>query len=190
MTDREPAGPSGDLRAEIDRHYQRIVKLCLFYLGDLAEAEDAAQAACEKIWLHRERFAGQSSAFTWMYRIAVNTSINVLRRRRLLRWLSLETGSEAAPLEGLGQPAPTPPEEMERNQERERCLHGLGRALERMSEREKAAFYLFHYERMRQREIADIMRTTPAAVESLVHKAMAKVRAELAGTRIAARQRK
>jgi len=45
-----------------------------------------------------------------------------------------------------------------------------------LSNREKTAFYFFHYDHLKQKEIAEIMKTSISAVESLIHKAMKKLK--------------
>jgi RNA polymerase sigma-70 factor (ECF subfamily) len=48
--------------------------------------------------------------------------------------------------------------------------------LGQLSQREKTAFYFFHYDQLKQKEIAAVMRTSVSAVESLIHKAMNKLK--------------
>ncbi|MBU4307029.1 MAG: sigma-70 family RNA polymerase sigma factor [Candidatus Aminicenantes bacterium] len=156
----------------VEKHWRRIYKLCLFYLHDLQDAEDAAQQVFEKILIKHSQFQGQSDPYTWIYRIAVNTALNMLRRRKIVRWLELEKAGEqktaAAADPALGMESRQ--EEMEK---RKRLQAGIAR----LSAREKKAFYLFYYEQLQQKDIAAIMRTSVPAVESLVHKAVRKIRA-------------
>jgi len=151
--------------------YRRIFKLCLFYLGNRPDAEDAAQTAFEKILRRRDRFRGEAAVSTWMYRIAVNTALTVRRRRALVQWLSLSSvPEEQAPF--ISDPAVSG----EREEVEKRRRAGLLQGIESLSAREKTAFYLFHYEELPQKEIAVIMTTSLAAVESLVHKAVKKIK--------------
>ena len=64
----------------------------------------------------------------------------------------------------------------EEDQEKMIRLRKLGDALEKLSERERTAFFFFHYEKMKQKEIADVMGTTVSAIESLIFKSMKKIR--------------
>lgn len=156
----------------IERHWRRVYKLCLFYLDDPQDAEEATQQVFEKILNKRSQFQGQSDHYTWIYRIAVNTALNHLRRRKIVRWLALEKAGEqrtsAAADPALG---------MERRQEEMEKRKRLQAGIARMSAREKKAFYFFYYEQLPQKEIAAIMGTSVPAVESLVHKAVKKIRA-------------
>jgi RNA polymerase sigma factor (sigma-70 family) len=66
---------------------------------------------------------------------------------------------------------------MERSQEEQEKLNRLQAGIARMSAREKKAFYFFYYEQLPQKEIAAVMGVSVPAVESLVHKAVNKIRA-------------
>jgi RNA polymerase sigma-70 factor (ECF subfamily) len=156
----------------VERHWRRIYKLCLFYLGDPRDAEDAAQQVFEKILKKHSQFQGQSAPYTWIYRIAVNTALNMLRRRKIVRWLALEKAGEPR-----AAAASDPALDMERRQEEMEKRKRLQAGVARMSAREKKAFYFFYYEQLSHKDIAAIMGTSVPAIESLVHKAVKKIRA-------------
>lgn len=86
-SDRElvEAAQSGDSEAFgvlMRRHQRRIYRLALHLLRDSAEAEDATQDTFVRAYGALDRFDGRSEAFTWIYRIAVNLSLNVIRARK------------------------------------------------------------------------------------------------------------
>jgi RNA polymerase sigma-70 factor (ECF subfamily) len=102
-TDRElvDAAQNGDSEAFgalVRRHQRRIYRLALHLLRDPAEAEDATQETFVRAYGALERFDGRSEAFTWIYRIAVNLSLNVIRARRPNRQA---VSSDDPRLEGL-----------------------------------------------------------------------------------------
>lgn len=161
-----------NLNGLVEKHWRQIYKLCLFYLRNAQDAEDAAQHVFEIILKKQSQFHGQSDPYTWIYRIAVNTVLDLLRRRKIVRWLTLEQVREPR-ADVMTDPAA----DMERCQEEQEKLNRLQAGIARMSVREKKAFYFFYYEQLPQKEIAAVMGVSVPAVESLVHKAVNKIRA-------------
>jgi RNA polymerase sigma-70 factor (ECF subfamily) len=161
-----------ELNDLVEKYWRQIYKLCLFYLRDAQDAEDATQNVFEIILKKQSQFQGQSNPYTWIYRIAVNTVLDLLRRRKVIRWLTLEQVREPR-----ADITTDPAADMERSQEEQEKLNRLQAGIARMSAREKKAFYFFYYEQLPQKEIAAVMGVSVPAVESLVHKAVNKIRA-------------
>ena len=63
-------------------YYPNVLKLCLGYTGSYPQAQDLTQEAFVKAWQHYSTFKGESLISTWLYRIAVNTCLNHLRKER------------------------------------------------------------------------------------------------------------
>ena len=82
LVDAAREGDSEAFGALMRRHQKRIYRLALHLLRDAAEAEDATQETFVRAYGALERFDGRSEAFTWIYRIAVNLSLNVIRARK------------------------------------------------------------------------------------------------------------
>jgi RNA polymerase sigma-70 factor (ECF subfamily) len=161
-----------ELNDLVEKYWRQIYKLCLFYLRDAQDAEDATQHVFEIILKKQSQFQGQSNPYTWIYRVAVNTVLDLLRRRKVIRWLTLEQVREPR-----ADITTDPAADMERSQEEQEKLNRLQAGIARMSAREKKAFYFFYYEQLPQKEIAAVMGVSVPAVESLVHKAVNKIRA-------------
>jgi RNA polymerase sigma-70 factor (ECF subfamily) len=66
-----------------DRYHPAIYALCHRLLGRAEDAEDATQSTFVRAFRQLGGFRGECSARTWLYRIAVNESLGLLRRRRL-----------------------------------------------------------------------------------------------------------
>lgn len=64
------------------RFAARILKLCLGYTGDYAQAQDLTQETFIRVWQQLPSFRGQAQVSTWLYRIAVNTCLNHLRQTK------------------------------------------------------------------------------------------------------------
>jgi len=67
----------------VARHQRRIHGLATHMLHDRVEAEDVTQETFIRAYHALARFDGRSEPYTWLYRIAVNLSLNVLRSRRM-----------------------------------------------------------------------------------------------------------
>ena len=110
LTDQElvAAATGGDRRALeelLRRHQPRIVAVCQRMTGNAADGADAAQEALIAVVRGLQRFDGRSSFSTWAYRIAMNASLDELRRRRRRPADSLDAlDDRAAPDRGTRSP--------------------------------------------------------------------------------------
>jgi len=75
-------GDSEAFGAFVRRHQRRVFQLAVHLLRNSAEAEDVAQEAFVRAYGALDRFDGRSEPFTWLYRIAVNLSLNAIRSRK------------------------------------------------------------------------------------------------------------
>jgi RNA polymerase sigma-70 factor (ECF subfamily) len=94
-TDRElvDAARQGNVNAYavlVGRHQQRIFRLSVHLLKNRSDAEDVAQETFVRAYRALERFDGRCEPFTWIYRIAVNLSLNVLRARRVRKFATTD----------------------------------------------------------------------------------------------------
>lgn len=82
------AASKGDVQAFeklISAYEQKIYNICLHLLKEPDEAYDAAQEACIKIWRNLKYFKGEAKFGTWIYRIATNTCLDLLRKHKKRR---------------------------------------------------------------------------------------------------------
>ncbi len=159
----------------VDSYYQKIYKLSLFYLKDKQESEEITQEIFLKVIKKLSTFKGQANIYTWIYRIASNTLINYQKRKKLVRFLSLDNISiKDEYLNNLSKLDPAI--HLEINECKNIQIEQLEKAINLLSNREKKAFYLFYYDNLKQKKIAQIMKTSKSAVESLIHKAKKKIK--------------
>ena len=135
---------------------------------DVQVAEDIVQEVMLKLWQKPMSWqSGKGCKFeTWLFRVIVNRCIDHKRRNKNQHQFDsydvmLESGVEVSSMN-------YEPESFRLKIEEQQLLH---LAIERLDERARVAMNLFYYEKFSQKRIAEIMDTTPKAVESLVARA-------------------
>jgi len=181
---RVAAGDGDAFTALVERHQDRLIALCQRFLGDRDEALDAAQEVFLKLYRHAGRTRPQGQLFTWIYRVAVNHCLNRLRRRRLVRFLSLAGGADEAP--PALEPASEAPDAPTQLAARERW-QATRRILDALPENQRAVVILAKFEGLSQKQIAATLGISEGAVESRLVRAMRRLTAaqEAAAPRVA-----
>jgi RNA polymerase sigma-70 factor (ECF subfamily) len=164
LLDKLAAGDEVAFRMLVERHIDRAYAIALRIVGNAADAEDVVQDTMLKIWSHRGRWQhGRAKFSTWLYRVISNRCIDL---RRKPRNENVETVPEVAD----GQPDAV--EIIERNE-----LNGmLELAMQRLPEQQRVAVIFSYHENMSNGEIALVMDTTVAAVESLLKRGRQQLR--------------
>jgi RNA polymerase sigma-70 factor (ECF subfamily) len=157
-------GDEAAFRMLVERHIDRAYAIALRIVGNAADAEDVVQDTMLKIWSHRGRWQhGRAKFSTWLYRVVSNRCIDL---RRKPRTENVETVPEVAD----GQPDAA--SIIERNELNDL----LELAMQRLPEQQRVAVILSYHENMSNGEIAQVMDTTVAAVESLLKRGRQQLR--------------
>ena len=164
LLDKLAAGDEVAFRMLVERHIDRAYAIALRIVGNAADAEDVVQDTMLKIWSHRGRWQhGRAKFSTWLYRVISNRCIDLRRKPR-------NENVEAVPEVADGQPGAV--EIIERNE-----LNGmLELAMQRLPEQQRVAVIFSYHENMSNGEIAQVMDTTVAAVESLLKRGRQQLR--------------
>lgn len=164
LLDKLATSDEAAFRMLVERHIDRAYAIALRIVGNAADAEDVVQDTMLKIWSHRGRWQhGRAKFSTWLYRVISNRCIDL---RRKPRNENVETVPEVAD----GQPGAV--EIIERNE-----LNGmLELAMQRLPEQQRIAVIFSYHENMSNGEIAQVMDTTVAAVESLLKRGRQQLR--------------
>lgn len=165
--------------AELFRLFKaRVYNTALGYLRDPAEAEEVTQDVFVKIYHGAARFEGKSSVSSWIYRIAINQSLDRLshrkRQKRFGFMVDLFKKDSAEPAHEL--PIFDHPGVLLEKKEQARVLFQV---IESLPEQQKTAFILSFLEDLPRQEVADVMSITLNAVESLLQRAKANLRLRL-----------
>lgn len=172
---------SGDVDAFgelVERHQERLIGLCRRFLGDAEAARDAAQDVFLKIFRKAATYKPKGKVSTWMHRIAVNHCLNLLRRRRLVRFLSFgELGkpSPAADEDAMLFDPPDDAADPESELASRRRWRRTREALDALPPGQRAVLVLAKFEGFSYREIAETLEITESAVESRLFRAMRKI---------------
>jgi RNA polymerase sigma-70 factor (ECF subfamily) len=159
----------GDLDAfnELILLYQELAwRTAYRFLGDAMEAEDIAQDTFLKILEAAPRYRPTSTFRTYFYNVLIHLCIDRIRKKKPFR--VDEIPDMADPSQG---PERSLIDKEQRNQVR--------KALAQLSDRQRAALVLRHFEGLSYNEIALVLRATPKAVERLLARAMASLQALL-----------
>jgi RNA polymerase sigma-70 factor (ECF subfamily) len=168
-------GDQSAFRVLVERHSRSVFRLAFRMTGNEQDAEDMVQETFLRAYKQLHRFDGRAAFGTWLYRIASNCSLDLLRTRRMRNERSGTTAlDDESPgiIENLASPEPSP-ERLTRSGQ----LAGLLEpALEQLSATERTAFVLRHYEGHDIEEIAKILGVNKGAAKHSVFRAVQKLR--------------
>ncbi len=159
----------------VDRHQERLIRLCHRLLHDREEARDAAQEVFLKAFKNAGGWKPRGRVYTWLYRIAVNHCLNRLRRHKVARFFSFgELGPRDADDEAEFEPADEAPGQQRRLEARRR-LRRTRELIGRLPPGQRTVLVLAKFEGLSYRQIAETMGITESAVESRLFRAMRRL---------------
>lgn len=139
-------------------------------IGNPDDAYDLALASFEKAYRAWSRAPAGDELKPWLYRIATNTCLDELRRRKLVRWLSLDG------FLGLFHPSQVAPENPEREAVRSEQSELVRTALEQLPERYRACLVLRECEGLSCEEIGEVLGMTRGSVKITLFRARERLR--------------
>ena len=176
FVERAQAGDQEAFRILVEKYQKRAHAIALGILGNYDDAEDVAQQAFLKAYRNLSKFRGQSSFYTWLYRIVFNLAIDLSRKS----YRKSEHGTQdASTLEMLAHGASSqggqnfisssvmPDEQLERKEIRKKFLA----ALETLSDEHRAVIMLREIDGLSYDEISNVVGCTKGTVMSRLHHA-------------------
>jgi RNA polymerase sigma-70 factor, ECF subfamily len=169
-------GDSEAFRTLVERHSRAVYRIAHRMTGTPQDAEDVVQETFLKAYRQLSRFESRANFSTWLHRIAVNCSIDVIRSRP-----RRETGHDASDLDQLGgddqlHTIQASPERLMLSAEVQDRVTAAMSSLSRM---ERAAFVLRHFEGRSIEEISRALGLKTNATKHSVFRAVKKMRVAL-----------
>lgn len=160
-----------DFLAVVDQHEQRIASVIARFLDDPRDIEEAVQDTFVQAWRHRAEFRGDAAVFTWLYRIATNTALMRLRRKRL--------GTVALHEVGGKDLAPLSHDPLDRHADRLAMADRIRSALADLPDHYRIAVLLRDVEGLSNGEVADLLGLPLTTVKAHLHRGRAALRTAL-----------
>ena len=165
-------------RQIMEDYKDKVVNTCYGFLHNREDAEDVAQEVFIEVYLSYQKFRGNSDIATWIYRIAVNKSLDVCRKRN--------TQKRIAFFKNLIRIDSMNAKEITLNEndalskiEKQEMTKILYLALDRIPVNQRIAITLSKFEDLSMREISKVMDTSESAVESLLSRAKVSLKKQL-----------
>jgi RNA polymerase sigma-70 factor, ECF subfamily len=170
--------------AELEQHRHDLTGFCYRMLGSPFDAEDAVQEVFIRAWRARDRFEGRAAIRSWLFRIATNVCLDMLKGRER-RALPMDLGPARKPIEANlnipGDPRwiePTPDSLVAPEGDpadvvvaRDSMRLALVAALQRLPARQRATLILREVLRWEATEVAELLDTSVASVNSALQRA-------------------
>ena len=172
---------AGDVRAFdqlIVKYRERLYAIVYNLTSNREDTSDLTQEAFIKAFRSINYFKGDSSFFTWLYRIAVNASLTHIKRNRLRRFFSFDNLDEQVSKSELVE-ALTDRMQTDKPSLVKELQEKLNEALQRLSLNHRTVVVLFEIEGLSHQEIAQVMECSEGTVRSRLHYAKQQLQSYL-----------
>jgi RNA polymerase sigma-70 factor, ECF subfamily len=174
--DRAKAGDADAWRVLVERHSRALFRLAFRMTGSEQDAEDVVQETLLRAWKQIGRYDARASFGTWLYRVAANCSLDLMRARRRRSEVAPEGDGEGAEAWfGVPSTEPGPERVLLSGEVRRRVAEAVGER----SAAERTAFVLRHFEGMGIDDVSEVLGCQPGAAKHSVFRAVQKLRRAL-----------
>jgi RNA polymerase sigma-70 factor (ECF subfamily) len=179
--ERTLAGDRDAYRVLVERHSRNVYQLAYRMMGNRHDAEEVVQEAFLRGYQKLKQFAGNANFGTWVYRIAANHAIDLLRQRKVddsrrePQRKQSEDGLEIDPLNRVTDTRPSP----ERLAGSVELAERMATALNTLTPAERTAIVMRHWDGCAIEEISAVLKSNANATKNTVFRAVAKLRKAL-----------
>lgn len=163
----------------VTKYRARVYGVVYHLTSNREDASDLTQDAFIKAFQSINRFQGQSSFFTWLYRIAVNSTLTHLRKQRLRTFFSFETIDQEDQVAADVVAALTDATGADRETFAHELQEKLNEAMQKLSIKHRTVITLFEIDGLSHQEIAEVMDCSVGTVRSRLHYAKQLLQSEL-----------
>jgi len=170
-------GDEQAFRELVDKYQDKVFNTCISFVKNSDDADDLTQEVFIEVYHSIYKFREESKLSTWIYRIAVNKSLEYLRKmKRRKRFGFLFGIGEVDQQREPGILDNNHPGVLAENKEKAAILF---RAIDKLPENQRIAFTLHKVEDLDYEQIAEVMQKSLSSVESLMHRAKVNLKKEL-----------
>jgi RNA polymerase sigma-70 factor (ECF subfamily) len=148
------------------RHQEQLYWIARRFVNDHDVADDIVQEVFIKSYKALKEFRGESSVYTWLYRITVNYSLNYIRRQRVREFLKIDEFFD------IESDVEEQPDKIYERHEQQELIEN---AIAALPEKQKAVFVLRYYEELPYEEIAKILKTSVGGLKANYFHAVKKI---------------
>jgi RNA polymerase sigma-70 factor (ECF subfamily) len=154
--------------SQLVRKYQeRLYWHCRRLLINHEDADDALQNTFMKVWSNLEKFRADSSLYTWLFRIATNESLTILRSNKKHLKDSSNKGEYDSNLADMLESDPY--------FDGDEAQKKLQKAIQSLPEKQRLVFNMKYYEEMKYKDMAEVLNTSEGALKASYHHAVKKI---------------
>ncbi len=161
------AGDEQAFNQLVIRYQEKVYWVVRRMIPDHDDADDITQNVFIKAYQSLHAFKGDSGFYTWIYRIAINLSLNEIRRKKIRKIFSIDDESAVQLQSGDDHP-------LEQIEQKERTAL-IRKAIDRLPEKQKKVFVLRYFEELSYEEIAAILKTSVGGLKANYFHAVKKI---------------
>lgn len=176
IVERVLSGEIEAFRSLVERHSRRVFAMAYRITGNEHDADDIVQDTFTKAYRQLDRFESRSRFGTWLYRIAANCAVDLVRARKVREEIAEPVTSDGSTLlDSIPAQSEHPDQRVQGREIREQIVA----AMDQLTPAERTAFVMRHYDDMSIREIGEALKLKDNATKNTIFRAVRKLRQAL-----------